>query len=186
MVMIRVKNKRLLVGLLLLLLFCIGVIVISLQYGVRHERKEQLKLTPEMIDVMTKDEIRLNVEAQHEFNESFSLFQVIPVIAFVGLLIGLIEYYLIYGQITQQERSQKKNAKILLRFLTSPERKIIKHLVENRGRSNQFNLSHLQGMNKFKTHRLINSLEEKDIIIKEKIGKINRIILKRDIYDLLI
>ena len=178
-------NKKVLIGLALIIVFSFSVIVISLQYGVRHEKKDQLKLTPERIDSMTMEEIRDNAVAQMKYDTRFHLFQIIPIIAFIGLIIGIIVYYLLYEQINKQERSLQLNAKIILRFLTSPERKIIKHLIENKGRSNQFELSHLQGLNKFRTHRIINNLEEKGILIKKKIGKVNKIILKKDIYEFL-
>ena len=179
------KNKKVLIGLVLIIIFSFFVIAISLQYGIRHEKKEQLKLTPEDIDSMTHEEIKNNIIAQNVYDSKFHLFQIIPVIAFIGLIIGIIVYYLLYEQINKQEKSLQQNAKIILRFLTSPERKIIQHLIQNKGRSNQYELSHLQGLNKFKTHRIINNLEEKGIIIKKKIGKVNKIILKKDIYEFL-
>ena len=79
----------------------------------------------------------------------------------------------------------KKNSKIILNFLTTQERKVIETLLENDGKVQQYELSHLPNLNKVKTHRILINLEQKGIIHKEKLGKINKIILNKELYNVL-
>ena len=70
-------------------------------------------------------------------------------------------------------------------FLNSDEKKVIEMLLENNGKVPQYELSHLPNLNKLKTHRILLNLELKGIIHKERIGKINKIILNKELFEVL-
>ena len=110
---------------------------------------------------------------------------VLSIIAFIGLLVGTIVYYIMSDKVIRQEVSLGKNSKIILNFLTGQERKVIETLLENEGRVQQYELSHLPNLNKLKTHRILVNLEQKGIIHKEKLGKINKIVLNKELYNVL-
>ena len=74
---------------------------------------------------------------------------------------------------------------IILKFLNPSERKVVERLVENRGKVLQSEISRMQGMTKLKTHRAVKDLERKGIIVTESYGKTNRIILSKDIKELM-
>ena len=62
---------------------------------------------------------------------------------------------------------------------------MIETLLENGGKVQQYELSRLPNLNKVKTHRILLNLEQKRIIHKEKLGKINKIVLDKELYDVL-
>ena len=57
--------------------------------------------------------------------------------------------------------------------------------MENNGKVQQYELSRLPDLNKLKTHRILLNLEQKGIIRKEKLGKINKIVLDKELYEVL-
>lgn len=77
------------------------------------------------------------------------------------------------------------NREILFKFLNQNERKVLEKLIEGKGTALQSEISLMEGMNKLKTHRAVKSLEKKGIIKIESYGKTNRIILSKDIKDIL-
>jgi predicted transcriptional regulator len=74
---------------------------------------------------------------------------------------------------------------IILKFLNPSERKVIEKLIERKGKTLQSEISQMEGMTKLKTHRAVKDLERKGIIVRESYGKTNRIILSKDIKDLM-
>lgn len=77
------------------------------------------------------------------------------------------------------------NTELILRLLPETHRKIIQKLLENNGKVRQYELVHITNLNKLKIHRILRDLEKDDIIFKEKIGKVNNIVLNKDIYNTL-
>ena len=78
------------------------------------------------------------------------------------------------------------NKNIILKFLNSNERKVLERLIERKGTVLQSEISRIEGMTKLKTHRAVKDLERKGIIKTESYGKTNRIILSKDIKELMI
>jgi uncharacterized membrane protein len=94
-------------------------------------------------------------------------------------------YYLLFNEINNKDKKIKSKTKIILNLLSGPEKKIIEKIIENEGRIRQYELIYIEGLTKIKVHRLIKKLEENNIIKKEKLGKVNNIILNKEIYDIL-
>lgn len=80
--------------------------------------------------------------------------------------------------------SDDKN--IILKFLNINERRVLEKLIEENGKVFQSEISKMEDMTKLKTHRAVKSLEKKGIIKLENYGKTNRIILTKDVKDILL
>jgi uncharacterized membrane protein len=85
---------------------------------------------------------------------------------------------------TKSKEITEKN--VILKFLNESEKKVLEKLIENRGTALQSEISRMEGMTTLKTHRCVKDLERKGIIKTETHGKTNRIILTRDIKDVLL
>ena len=154
-------------------------------FNLQHEVREESRLDHDVIDEMTNEEIKQFLTERRESQPTFHSFYLLPIIALMGLLVGTLVYYIMADKVIQQEQSLKKNTKIILNFLTKQEKKVIETLLENNGKVQQYELSHLPNLNKVKTHRILVNLEQKGIIHKEKLGKINKIVLNKELYDVL-
>ena len=179
------NNRKIILGVGIIISFVLLIVSISLYFNIRHEEREDGQLTSELINKMSNDEIIDYVESRQETQPVFQSFYLLPFIAFVGLLVGTLVFYIMSDKVVQQEQLLKKNTKIILKFLTGQERKVIETLLENGGKLQQYELSHLPNLNKVKTHRILLNLEQKGVIHKEKLGKINKIVLNKELFEVL-
>jgi uncharacterized membrane protein len=88
-------------------------------------------------------------------------------------------------KIYKTELKIKSKNKIILNLLSNTEKKIIEKILENDGRIRQYELTYIEGLSKIKVHRIIQNLEDNNIIKKEKLGKVNNIVLNKELYYLL-
>lgn len=179
------NNQKILLGIGIIVLFALIIISTSLYFNYQHDLREKSRLNPGAIDKMSKEEIIYFLEQRRNTESSFPIFYILPFIAFAGLLVGTIVYYIMSDKIIQKEKSLEKNTKVILNFLTNNEKNVIEKLLENEGKVRQYELSHLPNLNKIKTHRILINLEQKGIIHKEKLGKINKIVLHKELYNVL-
>ncbi len=179
------NNRKIVLGVLIILSFSLLIASISLYLNYKHNLRQQSRLSPESLKDLSVDEIKEFLEERRADETTFKCFYLLPFAAFVGLLIGTIVFYIMSDKVVQQEESLKKNSKIILNFLTGQERKVIETLLENYGKVQQYELSHLPGLNKLRTHRILVNLEQKGIIHKERLGKINKIVLNEELYKVL-
>jgi DNA-binding transcriptional ArsR family regulator len=135
------------------------------------------------IDLYTIDELKEQILDKPE--KSNLLFYLIPISAFFGLFVGLLIYYLLSDEITKKDKNINIKNKTILNLLSDHEKKIIEKILENDGKIRQYELTYIEGISKVKVHRLILKLEENGIIKKEKIGKVNNLVLDKDIYYML-
>jgi DNA-binding MarR family transcriptional regulator len=89
------------------------------------------------------------------------------------------------NSVSTENTTEKGNKNIILKFLNPSERKVIEKLIETKGSVLQSEISRAEGMTKLKTHRAVKDLERKGIIERESYGKTHRIILSKDIKDLM-
>ncbi len=179
------SNRKVILGVGIIISFALLIFSMTLYFNYQHDLRAKSRLDHDIIDDMTTEEIKQFLTERRETQSSFKSFYLFPFIAFIGLLIGTVVYYIMSDRISQQERSLKKNTKIILNFLTGQERKVIETLLDNHGKVQQYELSHLPNLNKVKTHRILLNLEQKGIIHKEKLGKINKIVLNKELYGVL-
>ncbi len=90
------------------------------------------------------------------------------------------------NQPPKKEKKQTNSKDIVLKFLNPGERKILEMLIERKDAVLQSEISRMDGMTKLKTHRAVKDLERKGIIKTESYGKTNRIILTKDIKDIML
>ena len=106
-------------------------------------------------------------------------------IAIFGVVFGSMTQFLNSKKI----ESSKKNLDILKELfknsITKEERKIIEYLIKNNGVCTQYELTKLPNQNKLKVSRLLVEMSDKNIIIKEKIGKINKVFLDSNLLEIL-
>ena len=180
------KNDRnIILGISIVISFALLIFSISLYYNYQHELRQESKLSPESVESMSNEEIKAFLEERRVAEPTFHCFYLLPFIAFIGLLVGTLVYYIMSDKIIQKEQSLQKNTKVILNFLTGQEKKVIETLMENEGKVQQYELSHLPNLNKLKTHRILINLEQKGVLHKEKLGKINKIVLNKELYDVL-
>ena len=178
-------NRKVILGIGIIVSFALLIISISLYLNYQHDLRQESRLSPESIEDMTVSEIKEFAEQRRETPSTFHSFYLLPFIAFIGLLVGTVVYYVMSDKVIQQEQSLKKNTRIILNFLTGQERKVVETLLDNEGKVQQYELSHLPNLNKLRTHRILLNLEQKGIIHKVKIGKINKIVLDKELYNVL-
>ena len=183
--MVLKDNRKIILGIGIIISFALLIISISIYFNFQHDIREQSRLNPDAIDSMDIEELKEFVLERRESQPVFHSFYLLPFIAFIGLLVGTLVYYIMSDKVIQQEQSLKKNTKIILNFLTGQERKVVETLLENDGKVQQYELSHLPNLNKLKTHRILLNLEQKGVIHKEKLGKINKIVLNKELYEVL-
>lgn len=179
------NNRKIILGLGIIISFALLIMSISLYFDYQHNSRQESKLTSGSVEDMSNEEIQKFLEQRRTTEATFHCFYLFPFIAFIGLLLGTIVYYIMSDKVIQQEQSLKKNTKIILNFLTGQERKVIETLLDNEGKVQQYELSHLPNLNKLKTHRILINLEQKGIIHKEKLGKINKIVLHKELFEVL-
>ncbi len=101
------------------------------------------------------------------------------VMSLLGLAVGASITYLLYERIEKQEKESGITAELLMKFLTSEERKIVLFLAKSGGSAYQSEISRLENFTRLRAHRAIGRLESKGIISIDKIGKTNKVTLSR-------
>ena len=162
-------EERPLLAVVIITVFAVVVTVITVYISLTGY------IDPEIIGTMTTEEIQIYLAGQ------YVPFYLIPVLAFVGLAVGTVSFSLMSGN----NSIMKKDTKVILKFLNANERKVVEKLMENDGKVQQIELTRLPGLNKVKTHRLLNDMERKEIIKREKYGKLNLIVLEKNLYKTL-
>jgi len=118
-------------------------------------------------------------------NFSSARFLFLPITGFLGMLAGAIIFYFMANRVNKNINTQKKNTRIILNFLSPSEKKVIETLMSNNGQAFQYELNRITGLSRVKTHRILENLEAKGIITKEKYGKINKVILNKELFEVL-
>lgn len=176
-------NKKIIVFAVLLsftLLIVSTLLFLSAQQKINRSQRT-VDITT--IDLYTLDELKEQILNRPE--KSNYSFYLIPISAFFGIFVGLLIYYLLSEEIFKKEKNINIKSKTILNLLTKEEKKIIEKILENEGKVRQYELTYIEGLSKIKVHRLILKLEENGIIKKEKLGKVNNLILDKDIYNIL-
>jgi uncharacterized membrane protein len=86
----------------------------------------------------------------------------------------------------KKENPQTNNNGSILKLLNLNEKKVIEKIIENKGSALQSEISRMEGMTKLKTHRAVKELERKGIVTPEQYGKTNKILLTKDIKEVIL
>jgi uncharacterized membrane protein len=151
------QNKKLLIGIIILIAFFYVVFTInSLLVGTASEVCE------------ISDGGHCNHQEQLGF-----LIWALPLIISIAVIAGAGIYYFMAGKMEKKVEVVKNNTEILLKFLNPDERKLVNLLIENDGKVIQAELTRLPGMSKVKSHRVVQKLIDRGVIEKETLGKTN-------------
>lgn len=123
-----------------------------------------------------------DAECPHQQQLAF-LESALPLLITIGVIVGAGVYYLMSSRIESKQKSLKKNANILLKFLNHDERKLVDLLIENNGKILQAEVTRLPEMTKVKSHRIVQRLLDRNVIESEKIGKTNVIRFSKEIKE---
>ncbi len=104
----------------------------------------------------------------------------IPLTGSIGLLTGTLVYYMF------SPRFEKcLDRKTLLSFFRDEEAVIIDCLLDNRGQLSQSRIVRSTGLSKVKVHRVLERMRKTGVVEKMPNGKTNKILLKKEIVDII-
>jgi len=174
------KKKQILT----LLIIVSFVLLIASIIFLLHKTREARRLDPlELEDLPREDIIQYIYEKQAKStNLNFFL---IPVFSFFGVVVGLLIYYVMTEDIEKKEKIIEYNTDVILKLLNPQERKVIRKIVEEGGKLQQTEITYMEGFTKVKAHRILESLVQKGILYKEKLGKMRLIKMNNEFYEIL-
>jgi len=109
------------------------------------------------------------------------LIMVILIILSVGY--GVLLATISMSELRKQTQQTKNAFELVMQFLAKEEQVIIAHLVASKGQSTQADISRLPTMNRVRAHRLLQKLEEKQLLDVTSHGKIRKVALKSHILE---
>ena len=118
----------------------------------------------------------IGVAAKHHF-------EFMVLLAFGGIAVGALAFYLSAQEISEQKRITKQNTRVLLDLLDSDEKKVVEALLNEGGAARQYELAWAGGLTKLRAHRAIRKLSGKQVVEVQKMGKVNKIVLNKGILD---
>jgi hypothetical protein len=175
------NHKKVIIIVLILVSFIllIGSIIFYID-----KTRDFRRIDPLELESMTKEQILQDIyDRQSQGTTPFYFF--IPIFGFFGIVIGALVYYIMNGDVERKEKILIQNTSVIMQLLEPQERKVIKKIVENQGKIQQVEITYMEGFTKVKAHRIIESLVQKGIIEKEKLGKMRQLHLNKDLYDIL-
>jgi len=128
---------------------------------------------PKLIELSAPQVCTINGECQHEKQVNF-LTALIPVFIGGGAILGAVALYLFYEK-TQQPSQKEYDASLALSLMERHEATIVRRIVEEGGRVTQSEVSRIEGIGKVRAHRILEKLEKRGVLIKERYGKTNMI-----------
>ncbi len=102
-------------------------------------------------------------------------------LSLVGMFVGSFTYYFISERYEQKIGEIHKQTEAVYKFLDNEQKKILKILIKQKGRTTQAKLVESTGMSRVKISRLLQKMENKNIIEKVKKGMTNEIRLVKDL-----
>lgn len=109
----------------------------------------------------------------------------IVVLIVVSIMFGFLWSNMSYVQLEKQKKDSKSIVEIVMMFLSSEEKEIMKCLVDSRGETTQAEISRLPGLNRVKAYRSIQKMQKKKLIDVTAHGKIRKIKLKGNLFNIL-
>lgn len=114
-----------------------------------------------------------------EYHSFFMFF-----IAIFGVVFGSVTQLITSNEIEFNKKSLIRLREHFENSIVEEEKRIIDYLITNKGICTQYELTKLQNLNKLKVSRLLIDMENKKLIKKEKIGKINKVFLDKDLIEI--
>jgi uncharacterized membrane protein len=95
----------------------------------------------------------------------------------LGIAVGASVFYFMSRRVETTQSVAKKTGEIVLRFLSSDERRVLEAMSARNGSMLQRDFSREHGLSKVKTHRVVARLAERGIVTLDEHGKTNRVTL---------
>ncbi|MCA9486157.1 hypothetical protein H6501_02275 [Candidatus Woesearchaeota archaeon] len=105
-------------------------------------------------------------------------------IAIIGVVFGSITQIMTSKRIESDKKFLQRLKKHFETSLGRDEREVIQYLLKNKGVCTQYELTKILNQNKLAISRLLVTMESKKLITKEKIGKINKVFLDKDLLEI--
>ena len=106
------------------------------------------------------------------------IYLIIIILSSLGVFVGTLTYYLLTESFLRKKELLKVNILKTLDFLETDEKTILTTVLNNGGKITQSKLATLTGMDKVRVFRKLSTLERKGILMKERKGISNVIILR--------
>ncbi len=165
---IDLSNKKSIAGIIILL--CIIMVIFYL---------------PSLMNEFKSDVCTIDGSCQHEAQLDL-VNKTIPLFLIGGIAIGAIVFFFMTNKIDNTKKDTQKIVNALINFLNKDEKKIVEVLIENNGKIFQSEISRIEGIGKLKSHRIIQKLVDRNVIVVEKHGKTNIIKLSKEIKEVII
>ncbi|MBS3061070.1 MAG: hypothetical protein J4215_00645 [Candidatus Diapherotrites archaeon] len=127
----------------------------------------------------------INGVCEHEQRLNL-LTEMVPVFILAGIVIGAAVFFFMSSRLDTQQKDLKKVTDALVQFLGKDEKLVVQKLLENDGKVLQAEVSHIEGIGKLKSHRIIQRLMDRGVIERETYGKTNIIKLNPGLKDTLL
>jgi hypothetical protein len=113
-------------------------------------------------------------DCQHE-KALKDLITMTPVILFAGIIIGALSFYFLYERKKPETIVVDKGKSLIdvVDVLDEGESKVLRKIINEKGRVLQAEISRLDGVGKVRAHRITERLEKRGIIEIESAGKTN-------------
>ncbi|MFA5106625.1 MAG: hypothetical protein WC506_06730 [Candidatus Micrarchaeia archaeon] len=161
------KNQKMLAGLLLFAVF------IFLLYYV-----------PELLKQNSPPACRDEANCLHEeYIKTLSTY--FPAFVLLGFVFGVMAAYLYFEKKIDVPGPHIDRKKAFLSVLGADESKVLEKILEGGGQAMQASVSRLEGLGKVKTHRTVEKLVRRGVLVKEQVGKTNLLKLKKELRDAL-
>lgn len=103
----------------------------------------------------------------------------------IALVYGFFIAFLLFKQVEKEQQVTGNMLELVMNFLSAEEKMVIKHLIECSGKSNQAAISRIGKMGGVKALRTVQKMQQKNIIMVTKQGKMRIVELQADLQRLL-
>ncbi|RLJ07896.1 MAG: hypothetical protein DRP13_03140 [Candidatus Aenigmatarchaeota archaeon] len=125
--------------------------------------------------------VQMQIETGNICGCAIPVYLFIPLLASIGLFIGVLVYYLLLPEFEKP----KIGTDVFLGVFPDDQKSILRVVLNHKGSVSQRIIGRETGFSKVKVHRIIESLVTRNILIKEQKGKINIIKLNDKLRDIL-
>jgi uncharacterized membrane protein len=125
--------------------------------------------------------VQIQVSSGNACGCAIPLYLFVPLVGSMGLLIGVLAYYLLSPRFEKPAVDKSQ----LLAFLERDESSVIKAVLENKGEVPQAEIVRQTGLPKVKVFRVLHSLQKRGIVSKEQNKKVNIVRLSENMKKLL-
>ena len=111
--------------------------------------------------------------------------EIMVLLIVISITFGFVWSSIAIGEAEKQKKDNRKILEIVLLFLNNEEKQIIDFLIKQEGNTSQAEISRLPNMGRVKAYRSLRKMEEKRLVDIVSHGKVRKVSLKENIYQLL-